>query len=270
MQILDDQMRVLVIAGSPTYDYRFLTRMLERDATVDVSTWLQSADVGAVRDGDTIITELPTRQEELFQYDAILLIDPDPENSIRSGSLVATFVTDHGGGLLYARGTSTPAFFRSPSRSRSWSCFGAPEPDAEIILNELGQYQVRAWAGDYPETALGDSILRQTDQLAENRVIGWRGASMAFSRAARKAPCDGADAPSNPRMVNASVRTSSRRRTGGLRASMFWPQLDLAMAARRREILQSFGSSRSLLVEGKLLAGGRAADYYAEGSIRAG
>jgi hypothetical protein len=49
MQILDDKMAVLIISGAPSYDYRFLTRMLERDSGVDLSSWLQSADVQAVR-----------------------------------------------------------------------------------------------------------------------------------------------------------------------------------------------------------------------------
>jgi hypothetical protein len=174
VQILDDQMRVLIVAGSPSYDYRFLTRMLERDKTVNVSTWLQSADAGAVRDGDTVITELPTRQEDLFQYDAILMIDPDPEEFEPIwASLVATFVTDHGGGLLYAAGNKySGRFFRSPKTQSILELLPVlPEPDAEIILNELGQYQVRSWPVIVPESSLSDPILRQADNAAENRQI---------------------------------------------------------------------------------------------------
>ncbi len=174
VQILDDQMRVLLVAGSPSYDYRFLARMLERDKSVNVSTWLQSADVGAVRDGNTIITELPTRQEDLFQYDAILFIDPDPEEFDPVwASLVATFVTDHAGGVLYAAGNKySGRFFRSPKTQSILEMLPVlPEPDAEIILNELGQYQTRAWPLIIPEQAISDPILRQSDNLAENRLI---------------------------------------------------------------------------------------------------
>lgn len=208
VQIMDDQMRVFVIAGSPTYDYRFLTRMLERDATVDVSTWLQSADVGAVRDGDTIITELPTRQEDLFQYDAILLIDPDPEEFDPVwASLVATFVTDHGGGLLYAAGNKYAGrFFRSPKTQSILELLPvAPEPDAEIILNDLGQYQIRSWPPVIPETALGDQILRQSDQATENRMI-WSalpGVHWHFPVRREKPLATVLMRHSNPRMVNA-------------------------------------------------------------------
>ncbi|RIK68340.1 MAG: hypothetical protein DCC65_03895 [Planctomycetota bacterium] len=174
VQILDDKMRVLLVAGSPVYDYRFLARMLERDATVDVSTWLQSADMNSVRDGNTIITELPEKQEELFKYDAVILIDPDPEQLDPAwGSLLAAFVSDHGGGLLYGAGNKFAGrFFRSPNTASIVEMLPVvPEPDAEIMLNELGQYQTRAWPIEIPDAALGDSILRQADNLAENRAV---------------------------------------------------------------------------------------------------
>lgn len=174
VQILDDKMRVLLVAGSPSYDYRFLARMLERDVTVDVSTWLQSADIHAVRDGNTIITELPTTTEQLFRYDAIVLIDVDPEELDPTwGSLVAAFVSEHGGGLLYAAGNKyTGRFFRSPKTSSLVEILPiVPEPDAEILLNELGQYQTRAWPMVIPDAALSDPILRQSDNPLENRAI---------------------------------------------------------------------------------------------------
>ena len=263
VQILDDQMRVLVIAGSPTYDYRFLTRMLERDATVDVSTWLQSADVGAVRDGDTIITELPTRQEDLFQYDAILLIDPDPEEFEPVwASLVATFVTDHGGGLLYAAGNKYAGrFFRSPKSQSILELLPvAPEPDAEIILNELGQYQVRAWPPTIPETALGDPILRQVDQLAENRMI-WSalpGVYWHFPVRREKPLATVLMRHSNPRMVSAfgphvlmatQLAGAGRSMFLGLNSTWRWRRDD------ERYFNRFWIQSLRFLVEGKLLGG---------------
>lgn len=174
VQILDDKMRILLVAGSPSYDYRFLARMLERDATVDLSTWLQSADARAARDGNTIITELPDKQEDLFKYDAVILIDPDPELLDPTwGSLLAAFVADHGGGLLYAAGNKfSGRFFRSPKTASLVEILPVvPEPDAEILLNELGQYQTRPWPIYIPEGLLGDAVLRQSDNLVENRAI---------------------------------------------------------------------------------------------------
>ncbi|MEK6644059.1 MAG: hypothetical protein AABZ08_09130 [Planctomycetota bacterium] len=174
VRILDDKMRVLLVAGAPSYDYRFLARMLERDKSVDVSCWLQSADEKAVRDGTTIITELPTKQEDLFKYDAIILMDVDPaELSPTWGALVTSFVADHGGGLLYAAGNKfTGKFLRSQNTTALVQLLPiAPDPDAEITLNDLGHYQTRSWPLEVPDAALGDPIVRLTDGTTDNRAV---------------------------------------------------------------------------------------------------
>lgn len=208
VQVLEDRMRVLVVAGAPSYDYRFAARLLERDTTVDLSTWLQSADAAANRDGNTIITELPQDQEALFRYDAILLIDPDPEQLAPTWcSLLASFVGDHGGGVLYAAGNKfSEKFFRSANVAPLVELLPiVPDPDAEILLNELGQYQTRAWPLLIPEHALGDPILRQSGNPSENRAI-WAaldGLYWHFPVRRAKPLAQALIRHSNPRMVGA-------------------------------------------------------------------
>ncbi|MFQ5430785.1 MAG: hypothetical protein ACE5E1_10790 [Phycisphaerae bacterium] len=174
VRILDDKMKVLLVAGAPSYDYRFLARMLERDATVDLSTWLQSADAGAVRDGNTIITELPTTPAEINRYDALILMDCDPgEFDPTWGSILASYVSDHGGGLLYQAGRKyTGRFFRSAKMQSLTEVLPVvPDPEAEIVINELGHYQFRPWPIGVPKEAASDPILRQSDDPSESRVI---------------------------------------------------------------------------------------------------
>ena len=208
VQILDDKMRVLVVSGGPTYDYRFLTRMLERDKTVDVSCWLQSADAAAVRDGTTVIKELPTEQADLFKYDAILLLDVNPKELDPTwGSLVATFVADHGGGLLYGAGNKySGKFFRSPATTAIIDVLPvAPDSDAELVLNELGQFQTRSWPILISDEALNDPILRLADDPISNRAV-WAGLDGVFWHypVRREKPVATAlMRHSNPRMVNA-------------------------------------------------------------------
>jgi len=207
VQVLDDRMRVLLIAGSPTYDYRYLARMLERDKTVDVACWLQSADARAVRDGDIPITQLPADQKELFRYDAIILIDCDPaELEPTWGSLVATFVSDHGGGLLVAAGNKfTGRFLRSPQAASLVAILPiVPDPDAEILLNDLGQYQTKSWPILIPESALTDPILTLTDGAARNAAI-WsalEGIYWHYPIRRAKPVANVLMRHSNPRMVN--------------------------------------------------------------------
>ncbi|MCH7872725.1 MAG: VWA domain-containing protein, partial [Planctomycetes bacterium] len=117
VNILDNKMKVLLVASGPSWTYRFLARLLERDETFDVACWLQSADRTAVRDGNTVIDHLPDSAAELFDYDVIVLLDPDAR-SLPDGwaELVDTHVTRNGAGLMYcaARG-HTPTFFHTPS-----------------------------------------------------------------------------------------------------------------------------------------------------------
>jgi len=208
VQILDDKMRVLVVAGGASYDYRFLTRMLERDKTVDVSCWLQSADIAAVRDGSTIIKELPTQQDDLFKYDAVLLLDVNPQELDPTwGSLLALYVADHGGGVLYQAGQKfSGKFFRSPATSSLVEILPVvPDPDAEIILNELGQYQTRSWPIQISDEALSDPILRLSDDPTDNRAV-WSmldGIFWHFPVRREKPVATALMRHTNPRMANA-------------------------------------------------------------------
>ncbi len=177
LRVLDDKMRVLVVAGAPSYEYRFLSRMLERDSTVDLSTWLQSADFGAVRDGNTVITELPATPDALFAYDGVILLDCDPETFEPGwGELVAEFVSGQGGGVLYAAGNKyAGSFFRSPRSKALVDVLPiVAEPDAEIMLNDLGHYQTKAWPPVIPPEAASNPIVCQAEQPLDNRAV-WAG-----------------------------------------------------------------------------------------------
>jgi hypothetical protein len=207
MQVLDDKMAVLIVSGAPSYDHRFLTRMLERDPGIEVSTWLQSADVQAVREGTRVITELPATQEELYKYDAILLLDCDPnEFDPTWASMVSSFVSDHGGGLLVQAGNKyTGKFLRSPKAAPIVEILPViPDPDAEILLNELGQYQLRAWPMIIPDQAALDPILRLSDNMIENRSL-WsalEGIYWHFPVRREKPVANVLMRHSDPRMVN--------------------------------------------------------------------
>lgn len=103
--VTDDVSRVLLVAGSPTFEYHFLKTRLIRERTADVSCWLQSAEPRFPQEGDQRLDALPLTVEELKDYDAILLLDPDPEDlDAQAAEALKTFVADHKGGLLYVAG----------------------------------------------------------------------------------------------------------------------------------------------------------------------
>ncbi|MBM4042362.1 MAG: VWA domain-containing protein [Planctomycetes bacterium] len=119
VRVVSEQARVLLIAGSPTWDFQPLRTLLIRDKTINVSCWLQSIDPDMRQDGDTVIEKLPDKAEELFKYDVVIFLDPDPmEFSEAWMEALKKFVGDHAGGLLWQAGPKYTVRFLTGHRTR--------------------------------------------------------------------------------------------------------------------------------------------------------
>lgn len=174
VNVIDSKTKALIIAGAPSWDYRYLSRLLERDETFDVSCWLQSADLRAVRDGNTVIDHLPRLPEELFDYDVIVLMDPDKSEFDDAWCrLIDTWVTEHGGGLLYAAARAfAPSFLRDQRLSALSDLLPVTlDPDADLLLNRIGHYQFKGWPVQMPESSLGHPVLRLADDPGSNKLL---------------------------------------------------------------------------------------------------
>lgn len=120
VEVVEEATRVLLIAGAPSWEYRFVKNLLRRDRRVHVAAWLMSADPDYPQEGNASLERLPVDASELFEYDVVLLLDPDPEG-LPPGypELLERFVGKHRGGLLYmAGGLYTPRLVHSPSMDR--------------------------------------------------------------------------------------------------------------------------------------------------------
>lgn len=265
VNVIDTRTRVLIVSGHPSWHYRFVSRLLERDATFDVSCWLQSADLSAVRDGNTIIDHLPILAEELFAYDLIILLDPSPEDLTEDWCrLVDTFVTDHGGGLLYAAARPhTPMLMREPWFQPVRDLLPVtPDPEADLILNQIGHYQKSPSTIVIPEDAYGHSVLRVADDAAAT-ALAWRGVGEIYWHypVLREKPAATVlMRHGNPRMRNsygnhvlAAVQFVGAGRTGFLAfdTSWRWRRFDPALFDRFWVQLTRY------LAEGKLLGGSK-------------
>jgi hypothetical protein len=105
VRVVRQQIRVLMIAGSPSPEVQFLRNALQRDQHVAFAAWLQHADPGFRQPGDRPITRLPNDAEELGRYDAVVLIDPDMQAlGPQWPDLIANFVGKDGGGLIFMPG----------------------------------------------------------------------------------------------------------------------------------------------------------------------
>jgi uncharacterized membrane protein len=115
-----EKIRVLLVAGAPTWEFRMVEKLLAREKSMLVSCWLQTLDEGRAQEGTRPITHLPVTKEELFWYDVVLLFDPNPKEFDKDWmSLLKQFVGDHAGGVLYMAGPKFTSDILSNSRTNS-------------------------------------------------------------------------------------------------------------------------------------------------------
>ncbi len=174
VRVLDEPLRVLLVAGRPSYEYRYITRLLERDRTVELSCLLQSADAQAVRDGDLGIDRLPEAPEELFAYDVVLLLDPDPAAITTDWPTnVRRFVDELGGGLLYQAGQHYAPRFLHDDRMRDLVRLlpVIPDPEADDRLGQLGTYRTRLGRLAVPDGAASHPLITLAADPATNAAI---------------------------------------------------------------------------------------------------
>jgi uncharacterized membrane protein len=98
--VLDAKINVLYVDGYPRWEYRYIKNEMIRDATVDISCLLTSADPSFKQEGDKPITRFPESIEEMMEYDVVLFGDVDPRQfSDAQLQLVHDFVAKRGGGF---------------------------------------------------------------------------------------------------------------------------------------------------------------------------
>lgn len=117
VEVRDEKIRVLLVDSQPSYEFRALKSLLERDPAVDLGVLLQEADADYPLVDETAINRFPTSERELFSYDVLILGDVDLGLLPRSvWPLVERFVTEHGGGMV---GIAGPRFMPQAFRDVS-------------------------------------------------------------------------------------------------------------------------------------------------------
>lgn len=105
IEIVDRPLRVLYIEGGPRWEYRFLKNLLLREASVESSIMLLSADREFAQEGDRPIARLPQTIEEFAEHDLVIIGDAAAGFFTPSQlGLLRDLVAVRGAGLLLVGG----------------------------------------------------------------------------------------------------------------------------------------------------------------------
>ena len=118
VQNVERRTRVLLLAGGPTREFRFLRNQLYRDNEIIVDVFLQTARPGVSQEADEILYEFPEDSDALFEYDCIVAFDPDwqsiDEAQIR---LLEEWIDRQAGGMIVVTGPVYTSQWASERRS---------------------------------------------------------------------------------------------------------------------------------------------------------
>jgi hypothetical protein len=165
IRVREEKIRVLLVDGTPRFEYRFLRNLLSRDKTIELRTFLQEADIDAsdAEMGETLRV-FPVRREDLLAYDVVIFGDVDP--SLLSSAAVRNLADSidrqgRGGALVLVAGENfMPQTYRNtplarllpfdPAKARN------PKPDKPLKENFVVQPTEMGFAN--PAMQLGDSL----------------------------------------------------------------------------------------------------------------
>lgn len=164
IEVRKEKIRVLLADGAPRYEFRYLRNLLARDATIELHSLLQEADLEHTEQDPTALRLFPLRRDELLAYDVILVGDLNPA-LLGSGALrnLAEYVLHkgHGGAVVFIPG---PRFM--PLAYRGTPLAGLmpvdlataryPDPDRRaqgfrVVPTEVGRSSPGMQLGDSPE-----------------------------------------------------------------------------------------------------------------------
>ncbi len=161
VSIRKTQIRVLLVQAYPNYEFRYLKNMLERDATIDLHTVLQDADVEYAAQDKTALAMFPVHRDDLFAYDVVIFGDVNPALlSAESLNNLSDFVVQKGGGLAMIAGSQfNPLSYRNTPLANllpvELSSVVAPDPRQPIRDGFV--MQPTADGLNYPNMQLGDT-----------------------------------------------------------------------------------------------------------------
>ncbi len=153
---MQGRIKVLLAASRPSWDFAFLRREFETDRNVELTAMASKTGAANVSGSEGA----PRSRAELFEYDLVVLVEPDWTAPVVPADWLAGFVRERGGGLL----TVGAHVGQPPAGARAF----LPFVTAEAALS--GAREVRVRLTDEGETA---TPTRVTEDRFENAEL-WR------------------------------------------------------------------------------------------------
>jgi uncharacterized membrane protein len=163
--------RILYVEGEPRWEYKFIRRAEEPDHGVQVVSMLRTTENKIYRQGISDPSELadgfPTKAEDLFQYQAIVI------GSVEAGyftpsqqELLREFVDKRGGGVLFLGG-------RFSLSEGGWASSGAADLLPTFLPNEKETFKRESATVQLTAAGAESPVTRLLDDRAAN-VERWR------------------------------------------------------------------------------------------------
>lgn len=192
INVVERNMGVLLLAGGPMRDYRFVRNMLYRHKNIDVDVWLQTVDPRIARDvsqdADDILTafpdSFPTRPKAIregytndpdtqhaIQYDVVIAFDPDwtsagiPPDGLKK---LEDWISKQAGGLIAVAGeVNTPRLISAPELETIRNLYPVAFSQAIVLGGEAKSETPRAFTPT--EAGRRAAFLQLSDDEAESQ-----------------------------------------------------------------------------------------------------
>jgi hypothetical protein len=178
VEVFEGKIKVLLVAAQPSFEFRRLKDLLERDDTIELRTVLQEADLEYAGIDRSALKVFPVRrdklgdddQEALFYYDVVIFGDVNPAFlSAAAMRNLADFVSVQGRGLVFIAG---PRFTPTAFRGTPLAPLLPVELDA-LSSADLGQAQDEAFQVQPTDLGLASPHMQLGDTREETAEL-WR------------------------------------------------------------------------------------------------
>jgi hypothetical protein len=172
VKVIDEKIRVLLVQSYPSFEFKFVKHLLEREESIELTTVLQESDPEWAKTDKSARREhvFPVRAEELNKFDVILFGDVNPEfldSAVMNN--IAEYVKEKGRSVLFLAGPRyTPLEYRHTPLAPLFplDLATALPPDPRQVAKDGFRVRPTPLGLASPHMQLGDDAAKTADYWA--------------------------------------------------------------------------------------------------------